>query len=942
MRCLGLVACLVLMCSYLCQGAAFEPAFSTADIKTDWERQITLRQGLSLPSPSSDAVGGCDGIINGKWGFHTEREMNPWWQVDFNHCVAIGHIRIFNRCEGDFQSRAAGLVLLLSEDNETWREVYRHNGDLFGGYLDNNPLTILLEGEAARYVRIMLPYEEYLHLDEVEVYSPGGEENLALGKTASQSSVSRWSVAHDTSSGGYMSLDRLIQRGYALIESLKRMNTNLSAEIQAFETSVSKARQLATGLSRKEQESIRFELLSCIRSISLRNPLLDFEEILFVKRPPTLFPHVSDQYYGWFAQGGGGIYILSGFKGDNPKIRCLTEDWPEGNFLRPELSFDARKILFAYSRYYPQVAEVKDKTLRENLPEDSFYHLFEMDLVEGTVRQLTFGRYNDFDARYLPNGDIVFLSTRKGIALQAGRDSAQATMNNTLPESYVRCGGNTHRPVPVFTLHRMDKEGANLCAISAFENFEWTPSITHDGEILYARWDYIDRFNGDYMSLWTTRPDGTNAQLVYGNFTSRPQCVFEARVIPNSRKIVFTATAHHSITGGSLVLLDRTRGTEYEEPLQRLTPDVCFPETECWPDHYYAGPWPLSEEFFLVSWSTKPLPAHAYMNPNDETNPRNAMGIYLYDAFGNLTLLYRDPLLSSETPIPLKPRKIPFLMADMADTDQEKTGILLVQNVYEGMAEIPRGSVVSLRIVGVIPKVQPFMNEPNLGVSAEDPGKFILGTVPVEKDGSAYFVVPSGIPVFFQALDHHHMAVRTMRSLTYVQPGTSLSCVGCHEPRDTTPTLHVAPTAMRRPPSRIKPEAPGTWPLRFDVLVQPVLDTHCVRCHRPGYENSRAAAIDLTSTHAYETLIHYADNDLKRLAFEKPVSLPGDCVARQSKLLALITAPGGHEGVQLDEESLNRIKVWMDTYTHRQGSFSETQEQELIALRQQAHWLDRP
>ena len=60
------------------------------------------------------------------------------------------------------------------------------------------------------------------------------------------------------------------------------------------------------------------------------------------------------------------------------------------------------------------------------------------------------------------------------------------------------------RPVAVFTLHSMDGDGGDLRAISAFENFEWTPSVASDGTILYARWDYIDRFNGHFMSLWST------------------------------------------------------------------------------------------------------------------------------------------------------------------------------------------------------------------------------------------------------------------------------------------------------------------------------------------------------------------------------------------------------------------------------------------------------
>ncbi len=921
--------------------SSFASPLTREAIEADWARQETVRFLPQEATPENDATGGCDGAISGTWGFHTACEPMPWWQVDLGGVTSIGRIRIYNRCDGGYEARAARLLILLSEDGKDFRQAYQHNGTSFLGKTDSRPLEVSLSEEAARFVRIQLPGTDYLHLDEVEIYASGSDDNIARGKPAAQSSTSPWSVAHGPGNKDFMGVGSLVERGRALLADLHELKADIVAEAAQFESAAVRAKALPRDASARDREAIQMELLWAIRGLVLRNPLLDFDDILFVKRAPTMFPHISDQYYGWFSRGGGGLYLLSGFKGDAPQVRCITPDWPEGNFLRPDISYDGSKVVFAWCRYYPHVAEIKDKTIRTNLPEDAFYHLYEMDLDGTDIRQITHGYYNDMDARYLPDGDIVFLSTRKGTALQAGYDSAQATCTGIQPDSYVRCGGDAHRPVPVFTLHRIKADGSNLCAISAFENFEWTPAINHDGQVLYARWDYIDRFNGDFMSLWSTHPDGTQAQLVYDNFTHRPQCIFEARPIPDSRKLIFTATAHHSITGGSLVLLDRTRGTEDEAPIERLTPEVCFPETEGSPPCYYAGPWPLSEKHFLVSWSDLPLPIHAYMKGDDKRNPPNASAIYLYDAFGNLNLLYRDPAISSETPIPVRPRPKPFQLPESANGETAAQGAFLLQDLYQGMNEVAPGTITRLRVVGVIPKVQPFMNQPTLGVSAEDPGKVVLGTVPVEPDGSAHFAVPSGIPVFFQALDNNNMAVRTMRTLTYVQPGQVLSCVGCHESRESTPVMHRFPAAARHAPSLLTPEAQGTWPLRYDTLVQPVLDASCVRCHQPGYNEAVAAAFDLTPGKSYDTLIGYADNDLRTLAFEKNRSEVGDCVARQSKLLAFLTAEGGHEGITLDRESLNRLKVWMDTYAHRQGSFSVEQEAQLAALREQATWLSK-
>ncbi|NOX55210.1 MAG: hypothetical protein GXP27_12395, partial [Planctomycetes bacterium] len=899
-------------------------------------------------------AGAVDGRIDGRWGFHTALQDQPWWQVDLGKVKALDRVVLYNRCDRGVAARAARVQVLVSLDGKNFKRVYQHDGTVFYGYTDSKPLVVHLEGRTARFLRLQLPEKSYFHLDEVQVYATEAPEvNIALGRPATQSSTSQWSApakplpdklparsirarAGSTLPTEYP-VERIIQQGVRLAASLRRMGVDVAEHESALRHVAQRWAELDLDKPADADTQRRLYLRArwTIRRLAMSNPLLDFDEILFVKRAPTLFPHMSDQYYGWWSRGGGGLYILSGFKGDRPQVRCLTEGWPEGNFLRPDLSYDGKRVLFAYCRYYPWVADVKDKTDKENLPEDAFYHIFEMKLDGTGVRQLTRGRYDDFDARYLPDGDIIFLSTRKSTALQVSRGAVAATCQATQRDSYVRCGGDNHRPVAVFTLHRMEPDGSRIRPISAFENFEWTPSVANDGRVLYARWDYIDRFNGPFISLWSMLPDGRAARLVYGNYTKRPQCVFEARPVPGSSTIMFTASAHHSINGGSVVLLDPRAGTEYDRPILRLTPQVCFPETEGWPASYYSGPWPLSEEHFLVAWSDRPLPGHHLFKKNDPANPRNASGIYLADAFGNLNLLYRDPDISCMNPIPIRPRPKPAQLPEAVAWDGPQEGTFLLQDVYRGLDGIARGRVKRLRIVAVPPKVQPHMNVPKLGVSREDPGKYVLGTVPVEPDGSAYFRVPSGVPVFFQALDERGLAVQTMRSLTYVQPGETLTCVGCHEPRGQAPPNRTPPMALYREPSRITLGPDGSWPLDYQTLVQPVLDRHCVRCHRPG---ASGAAFDLTPEKSYESLLKYADGDLKKLVFERDISVPGTCPAANSKLLRFLTQPEGHEGVRLDEDSFKRLVTWMDTYAQRTGSFSPEQAEQLRRLREQ--WRD--
>jgi hypothetical protein len=912
------------------------------EVEADWLRQDAKRlhpaSGQNA-TPQEDAAGAVNGIKDGKWGFHTELETDPWWQVDLGQSLKLGRLALYNRCDS-YADRAARLKVLVSDDGKHFREVYQLDGSIFYGATDNKPLAVRLDPVQARYLRLQIPGKSYFHLDEVEVYAAGGEQNVALGKPATQSSVSQWSAKH-TGAGPSSTPDYpvalVVERGLNLAASQRRLGIQVDGEVSLLEQIGREQQQLAVGAPEGDRRALYFRAHWIVRDLALKNPLLGFDKLLFVKRATTMFPHMSDQHYGWWSRPGGGVCVLENFKTGRPQVRCLTGDMPTGSFEGPDLSFDGTKVLFAACQFHPGLANEPNKADKSRVPETAFYHVYEMGADGSARRQITRGKYDDFDPRYLPSGDILFLSTRKGTAIQCSQWFSDSTREADHPDSYVRCGGDNYRPVPVFTLHAMNAAGAEIRPLSAFENFEWTPSVADDGRLLYTRWDYIDRFNGHFFSLWSANQDGSNPQLLYGNYTVKPQVKFEARSVPGSPRIVFTAGAHHSISGGTLCLLDRTRGTEGDAPLSHLTPEVRFPETEANEDHYFASPWPLSEEYFLVGWADAKLPPHGRYE--DQQNPVNAMGLYLLDAFGNLELLYRDPEISCVSPIPVTARPKPPVYAAGSNSGGGREGQLLVQDIYQGLPGIPRGSVKKLRLVAVPPKVQPQMNSPVLGVSAEDPGKFVLGTVPVEPDGSAFFRVPSGVPLFFQALDASGVAVQTMRTLTYALPGQTLACIGCHENRESAPPVGHLLQASARAPSAITPGPAGSWPLRFDKLVQPVLDQHCVACHKPGAPDIKAARLDLTAPRAYDTLLAFADEDLKKQAFERDRSLPNQTVTSRSKLWTLLTQADGHEKLTLDADSLARLATWMDTYAQRQGHFSLEQEQQLIALRRDLRQL---
>ncbi len=916
-------------------------AITGPQIEADWLTQAKLRFPIQTEqaAAAADAAGGCDGVINGQWGFHTANEKEPWWQVDLGKPTNIGRIVLFNRCDNNFERRNSRVIVLFGDNPEKLTRAYQHNGEPFHGHGEGEPLTISFEGKQARFVRLQLPSTTYFHLDEVQIFDAETGKNIALGKPATQSSISQWSTASSDPSQIVLDWPTImattLQRGTRLAEALTDAQVDVSSLTNTLGKVVSQVESFTDKTPRQDWQTVYIDARWAIREAMLAHPLLDFDSIAFVKRVPTQFPHLSDQYYGWWTRPGGGVFVLDDFKSSKPTTRCLSTDFPEGNFLRPDLDFDGKRLLVAYAKFYPEVAEVQDKVTKPNMPEDSFYQLYEIDLDSGDARRITHGRYDDFDGRYLSDGRILFLSTRKGTFLQCSAENTAKTLEADLPDSYVRCGGGNHRPVPVFTLHSMGADGGDMKPLSAFETFEYTPSVAADGRILYCRWDYIDRFNGHFFSLWSSNQDGSNAQLVYGNYTKAPQATMEPREVPGSNKILFTGAAHHSITGGSLVLLDRTMGTEGDAPITRLTPEVPFPETEKNIDHYYANPFPLSEDLYLVSWSDRRLPPHSRVM-TDDRNPSNAQGIYLLDRFGNLELLYRDPAISSMTPIPVRPRVRPPAQPSKAHYASTDVGRFLLQDVYAGLTGVERGSIKRVRIIGVPPKVQPHMNNPSLGVSREETGKYVIGTAPVDEDGSAYFEVPSGVSVFFQALDEQGRAVQTMRSLTYVQPGEALSCVGCHENREKTPTAPIAPLALLEEPAKLTLGCEGSWPLRFDQMVQPVLDRHCTSCHSPSGE---APEYDLTGPKSHASLLAYADDDLRNLVFEKDYSLPGESPSLRSKLLEYLATDDLHKKVELNADERDRLYTWMDTYGHTQGAFSLEQEEELTEFKEQFGFL---
>jgi len=894
---------------------------------------------------AQDAAGGCDGIKNGKWGFHVASgETNPWWQVDLGKAYRLDRIVVYNRIDSSCAPRTSRLrILVAGPDGKKFRQVYQHNGKPFYG-VNGKPLVVSFKGKSftGRIVRLQIPGRCSFALDEVEVYAADDpKKNIALNKPADQISVSPYSFPGTMDAARYASsTGRAVRapkpkaargggssppaardvfaRGLKLAARLKP-----KADPRRLNPLVLKLKLLQSRLAKPDKDDdVRKQTLlearRIVRKIAFCSPLLDMDKILFIKRHDPGGPfHMCDQYYGCNARPGGGLFVLADPFSEKPKLTNLLENsvvrkgrlkgkkLVGGSFLSPELSYDGKTILFAYS-------EAKARKTYQWSPTYS-YHIFKCNSDGSGLVQLTDGKTDDFDPCFLPNGRVVFVTLRRG--------------------GYLRCG----RHCPVYTMFSMADDGSGIRPFSYHETHEWHPSVNNDGMVVYTRWDYVDRDTNIAHHIWTTYPDGRDPRSFHGNYPvrrqDRPWMEMSIRAIPGSDKYVATTGAHHGHAFGSLVLIDpNVEDDNAKSQIERLTPDTPFAEAEggrggIRGQMRYGTAWPLSEDDYLCVY---------------DAAARNR-GIYWIDRYGNRELLYRDPKISCLSPIPLRPRRRPPIIPDQtayaSPGPKQRQATIAVMNVYDADFAWPAGTKIkALRVIQVLPKTTAPPNNPRIGVANQTNARVVLGTAPVESDGSVYFEAPVGKAIYFQALDERGLAVQSMRSATYVHPGEALVCHGCHESKHRPPRQRPSarvPLAMRRAASKLQPDVDGSKPFSYPRLVQPVLNRACVPCHT---KNKAKKAPDLTAavagkygwTRSYTSLaakygfyFHVTNGSINTGVHGGSRTIPGKFGAKASGLYKLLTQGSHKNRVKLSGEDLHRITLWLDCNSEFYGSYHD-------------------
>lgn len=468
---------------------------------------------------------------------------------------------------------------------------------------------------------------------------------------------------------------------------------------------------------------------------------------------------------------------------------------PGGSVRDPQVHYDGDRVLFSHRP-----------------PGTDFYHLYEIRIDGTGLRQITDGPFDDYEPTYLPDGDLVFVSTRC--------------------RRWVNCW-----MTQVGVMYRCDARGGNLRDISGNTEHDNTPWPLPDGRLLYTRWEYVDRSQVEFHHLWVMNPDGTGQAVFYGNM--HPNIVMiDAKPVPGTDLVLANFSPGHGVTdhAGIATLVTAASGPDERSAARSLHQGRLIRD-----------PYPIAPDLFLAARDHE---------------------IVLMDAAGAVQVLYRHPdKLGVHEPRPLLPRPRERIIPDR-DNPQRATGVLVLEDVYNSrnLPGVQRGEIRKLLVLESLPKPVNFSGGPDL---VSWLGTFtlerVLGTVPVEADGSACFEVPAGRQLFFVALDEHDLSVKRMQSFCSVRPGETTGCVGCHEPRARTPQhqRNDAPLAVRRPPSRIEPFTGLPDVLDFHRDIQPILDRHCVECHNPTRREGKVLLTgDLGSTWALSYFSLFAHREV--------------------------------------------------------------------------------
>lgn len=626
------------------------------------------------------------------------------------------------------------------------------------------------------------------------------------------------------------------------------------------------------------------------RAILLANPLLNGDKILTVRYQlgnrdrRAMAPELGTQSNNWSNQESA---RRKGFNADIVELSNLRDEVQIRTIYKPDNTSSIADLKLHWDG---------DRAMFTQTMSDNRWNVFEVKLNNGDCKKLIDNPEPDlefYDGTYLPDGRII--------------------ANSNIGYQGVPCVNGSD---PVGNMVLYTPQSKNLRRLTFDQDANWNPVIMNNGRVMYTRWEYTDLTHYYTRIVMNMNPDGTEQKALYGSGSMFPNSTFDVQPLPGyASAFVGIISGHHGVArSGRLILFDPAKARKGAAGMLQEIPHRNRPIVEEVKDRLVDGVWPqfikpspLNDTYFLVA---------AKLDKND------LWGIYLVDKFDNVTCLHKMEGEGYISPIAVRKTVTPPAIPDRVKLD-DKQATVFIQDIYEGegLKGIPRGTVKSLRLHAYEYAYVQTQSVHNWhGIQSGWDIKRMLGTVPVEEDGSVIFKIPANTPVSIQPLDKDGVAVQWMRSWLTGQPGEIVSCVGCHEDQNQI-VIPKRVIASQKAPHALTPPEGGTRSFTFDLEVQPILDRACIACHngegkafdlRGGKKDGKGYGTSYLNLHPY---VHRQGGE-----GDMVVLYPYEYHPNTSELVRLLKK--GHYNVQLTDAEWRKIYNWIDYNAPDKGYFN--------------------
>lgn len=626
------------------------------------------------------------------------------------------------------------------------------------------------------------------------------------------------------------------------------------------------------------------------RAILLANPLLNGDKILTVRYQlgnrdrRAMAPELGTQSNNWSNQESA---RRKGFNADIVELSNLRDEVQIRTIYKPDNTSSIADLKLHWDG---------DRAMFTQTMSDNRWNVFEVKLNNADCKKLIDNPEPDlefYDGTYLPDGRII--------------------ANSNIGYQGVPCVNGSD---PVGNMVLYTPQSKNLRRLTFDQDANWNPVIMNNGRVMYTRWEYTDLTHYYTRIVMNMNPDGTEQKALYGSGSMFPNSTFDVQPLPGyASAFVGIISGHHGVArSGRLILFDPAKARKGVAGMLQEIPHRNRPIVEEVKDRLVDGVWPqfikpspLNDTYFLVA---------AKLDKND------LWGIYLVDKFDNVTCLHKMEGEGYISPIAVRKTVTPPAIPDRVKLD-DKQATVFIQDIYEGegLKGIPRGTVKSLRLHAYEYAYVQTQSDHNWhGIQSGWDIKRMLGTVPVEEDGSVIFKIPANTPVSIQPLDKDGVAVQWMRSWLTGQPGEIVSCVGCHEDQNQI-VIPKRVIASQKAPHALTPPEGGTRSFTFDLEVQPILDRACIACHngegkafdlRGGKKDGRGYGTSYLNLHPY---VHRQGGE-----GDMVVLYPYEYHPNTSELVRLLKK--GHYNVQLTDAEWRKIYNWIDYNAPDKGYFN--------------------